>query len=136
MAQPAQDRSDAVTPNSAEGRTALAKLVISLFDRWKLPTADQAAMLGLSLHSRATLASYRKGRPLADSRDLLDRAGHLLAIHRSLRILFPRNQELVYQWPVVPNQAFDGKAPVAVIRDEGFLGLLRVRRYLDFARGQ
>lgn len=135
MTQLAPDRVDAPLPNSNDGRTALAKLVVNLFDRWKLATSDQAAMLGLSEHSRATLASYRSGRPLADSRDLLDRAGHLLAIHRSLRILFPRNPELVYQWPVAPNLAFDGKTPVTVIRDEGFLGLLRVRRYLDFARG-
>ena len=72
MTQLAPDRVDAPLPNSNDGRTALAKLVVNLFDRWKLATSDQAAMLGLSEHSRATLASYRSGRPLADSRDLLE----------------------------------------------------------------
>lgn len=121
---------------SRDGRAALAKMVSKLFEHWQLPTTDQAALLGLSETSRSTLTRYRNGEPLADSRDLLDRAGHLLAIHRSLRILFPHNRDLVYRWPTVPNSEFDGRSPVQVMREEGFLGVLMVRRYLDFTRGQ
>jgi hypothetical protein len=122
-------------PRSKEGRIALAKMVTKLFDLWKVGTADQAALLGLSEGSRSTIARYRRGEPLADSRDLFDRVSHLLAIHRSLRILFPKNREIVYRWPTIPNRQFEGRSPVQVIRAQGFLGLLIVRRHLDFQRG-
>lgn len=127
---------DPADPHSREGRTALAKMVMSLFDHWKLPTSDQAALLGLSASSRSSLMRYRRGEPLADNRDLIDRAGHLLGMHRALRILFPYNRDLVYRWPTTPNHRFGGRSPVAVIRQDGFLGLLLVRRFLDFERGR
>jgi len=122
-------------PRSKEGRVALAKMVTKLFDLWAIGTTDQAALLGLSESSRSTIARYKKGEPLADSRDLFDRVSHLLAIHRSLRILFPKNREIVYKWPTIPNRQFEGRSPVQVIREQGFLGLLIVRRHLDFQRG-
>lgn len=123
-------------PRSREGRIALAKMVIRLFDLWCLNTQEQMALLGLSEGARMTLARYRKGEPLADNRDLLDRVANLLSIHRSLRILFPKNHDLSYRWPTTPNRAFEGRTPVEVVRREGFLGLLIVRRYLDFERGR
>jgi len=133
--QPAAAPAAAPDPQSREGRAALARLITRLFDHWQLSTADQAALLGLSEASRSSLARYRRGEPLADSRDLVERAGHLLAIHRSLRILFPHNRSLAYRWPTLPNTAFGGRTPVQVVREDGFLGLLTVRRELDFERG-
>ncbi len=132
---PVQEKAGQTDPRSKDGRTALAKMVMKLFDHWRLSVQQQAAMLGLSEDSRMTILRYRKGSPLADSRDLLDRVGTLLAIHRSLRVLFPRNRDVVYGWPLMQNRAFDGKTPVDVIREEGFLGLLTVKRYLDLQRG-
>lgn len=133
--QPAAAPDAAPDPQSREGRAALARLITRLFDHWQLSTADQAALLGLSEASRSSLARYRRGEPLADSRDLVERAGHLLAIHRSLRILFPHNRTLAYRWPTLPNTVFGGRTPVQVVREDGFLGLLTVRRELDFERG-
>lgn len=124
-----------VSRKSRESRVALAKMVTKLFDLWKLSTQDQMALLGLSEGSRMSLTRYRKGDPLADSRDLMDRVAALLSIHRSLRILFPRNRELAYKWPATQNRAFGGQSPVELIRKEGFLGLLIVKRRLDFERG-
>lgn len=123
-------------PRSREGRVALAKMVMQLFELWKLNVQDQAALLGLSGGARMSIMRYRKGSPLADNRDLLDRVGNLLAIHRSLRILFPKNRELAYKWISIPNKAFEGKSPLEIIRQDGFLGLLIIRRYLDFERGR
>jgi hypothetical protein len=122
--------------HSREGRAALAKMVMTLFGHWRLPVDDQLSILGLAETSRMTLNRYRKGEPLADNRDLLDRVKTLLSIHRSLRILFPENREIVYKWMTLPNMDFSGKSPVQVIREEGFLGLLMVRRYLDFEKGR
>jgi hypothetical protein len=111
----------------------LAKLVMQLFAHWGVSTAEQAALLGLSADNRATLARYRKGEPLADSRDLLDRAGHLLGIHKSLQTLFPQDRDLAYRWMSTPNRRL-GARPVDAVIQRGFEGLLAIRRYLDFVR--
>lgn len=121
---------------SRNGRQALAAMVTRLFEHWQLSTAEQTDLLGLSASSRASLSRYRRGEPLADNRDMVDRTGHLLAIHKSLRILFPHNPDLAYKWPTQPNAHFDGRTPVEIMREKGFLGLVAVRRYLDFERGQ
>jgi hypothetical protein len=133
---------DSVTRDSAAGpdmrareaRERLARMVTRLFELWQLSTTEQAALLGLSADNRSTLARYRKGDPLADSRDLLDRAGHLLGIHKSLRILFPQDRDLAYRWMTAANRRL-GARPVDVVIQRGFEGLLAVRRYLDFERG-
>jgi hypothetical protein len=121
--------------DSRDARIRLAGLVMRLLDHWQLSAAEQAQLLGLSAGSRSTLARYRNGEPLADSRDLVDRAGHLLGIHKSLRLLFPHDRDLAYRWMTQPNLRF-GARPVDVIAKRGFEGLLAVRRYLDFQRGQ
>lgn len=120
---------------ATKDRGALAKMVMKLFDHWNLSTEEQAVLLGLAVSNRAALTRYRKGEPIGTSRDQYDRVGHLLAIHKNLRLLFPKNRELAYRWMSVRNQAFDNHTPVEVIRDWGFAGLLMVRAYLDRARG-
>src|SRR5688572_3593882 len=116
-------------------RVELAKMVVALLDHWQLGAADQALLLGLSDQSRSTLARYRRGEPLADSADLLARAGHLLGIHKALRILFPHDRDLAYRWVSAPNRRFGERAPLEIMK-QGFEGLLAVRRYLDFERGR
>jgi len=110
-------------------------MVAALLDHWQLSAAEQTAVLGLSVSSRSTLARYRKGEPLADSRDLMDRAGHLLGIHKSLRILFPHDRDLAYRWVKQPNRRL-GARPLDLVLQYGFEGLLAIRRYLDFERGR
>lgn len=128
ITQPFEDRQD--------DRSELAKMVIALFSHWQLSTEEQLAMLGLSTKNRGVLARYRKGDPLAPNRDLLERVGILLGIHKSLRILFPQNREQAYSWMKQHNRAFEGSTPVDAIKEWGFPGLLMVRSYLDKARGQ
>lgn len=118
-----------------EDRGALARMVMQLFEHWQLSTEDQAALLGIAAGNRAALARYRKGEPIGTSRDQYERVGHLLGIHKSLRLLFPQNRELAYRWMTTRNRAFDNLTPVEVIREWGFAGLLMVRGYLDRARG-
>jgi hypothetical protein len=117
-----------------EARAVLARLVTQLFEHWQLSTTEQAALLGLSPENRSTLSRYRKGEPLADSRDLLDRAGHLLGLHKSLRILFPQDRDLAYRWMTTPNRRLAAR-PVDIVVARGFEGLLALRRYLDYERG-
>ena len=120
---------------SRASRTELARMVVRLLDLWKLSATEQAQLLGLSAQSRSTLARYRRGEPFADSADLLARAGHLLGIHKALRILFPHDRDLAYRWVTTLNRRF-GATPLDVMKQHGYEGILAVRRYLDFERGR
>jgi hypothetical protein len=128
-------RREAVDLATRHARARLAAMVTRLLVHWNLSAAEQAAVLGLSGGSRSTLARYRSGEPLADNRDLLDRAKHLLGIHKSLRLLFPHDRDLAYRWMTQPNRRL-GARPIDVVVEHGFEGLLAVRRYLDFQRGR
>lgn len=129
-------KSATVDLHSRKARESLARTVTRLFDHWQLPATDQAALLGLSPDSRSALSRYRRGGALPDSEDLLARVGHLIAIHDALRIMFPYNPELAYAWVSTPNTNFGGDTPLAYMRGNGFLGVAKVRRYLDFERGR
>lgn len=129
------EQASQVDLHSRDSRTRLARMVVELFDHWELAAPDQALLLGLSPDSRATVARYRRGAPLADNADLLARAGHLLGIHKALRIFFPHDRDLAYRWVGQRNTRF-GRAPLDVMKEHGFEGILAVRRYLDFERGR
>ena len=121
--------------NASEDRGALARMVMTLLDHWNLSTEDQTALLGIAASNRAALSNYRSGKPIGTSRDQYDRVGHLLGIHKNLRLLFPHNRDLAYRWMSTRNKAFDNLSPVEVVKEWGFAGLLMVRGYLDHARG-
>jgi len=125
-----------VDAGAAEDRGALARMVMKLLDHWQLSTEDQAALLGLATSNRAALGRYRRGEAIGSSRDQFERVGHLLGIHKSLRLLFPQNIDLAYRWMTTRNRALDNCTPVELIKDQGFAGLLIVRGYLDRARGR
>lgn len=116
-------------------RSALAKMVMQLLDHWDLPTEDQLALLGLAPTNRSALGRYRHGDPIGVGVDQYARVGHLLGIHKNLRILFPRNKEQLYSWMKAKNKAFENRTPVELVKEFGFTGLLMVRSYLDRARG-
>ena len=129
------DSAPDVDLHARASRERLARMVVSLLDHWKLSPVDQAVLLGLSAQSRSTIARYRRGEPLADSADLLARAGHLLGIHKALRIVFPHDRDLAYRWVSAPNARF-GVPPLEIMKRHGYEGILAVRRYLDFERGR
>jgi hypothetical protein len=117
-------------------RAGLARSVAKLFDeQWRLNSADALMLLGLNESSRTTLERYRDGRPLGQNRDLLERVSHLMGIHKSLRLLYPRNPEMRSAWISTPNGAFGGQRPLDVARTYGLPGLLMIRAHLDARRG-
>jgi len=120
---------------NSDARRKLARMVTRLFELWELPTADQLELLGLSRTSRAQLSKYRKGGALPSSRDMLDRIGWLLSIHKSLRLLYPRNENIRYTWVKRRNQILDDQRPLDIMKHQGLIGIARVARYLDFTRG-
>jgi hypothetical protein len=120
---------------SRDDRVVLARAVTKLFALWGLPAADQLTLLGLSESNRIALQRYARGEALAANRDLLERVGHLLGIHKALKLLYPHNEDIVRGWMSSPNAKFDGATPVDVVRRFGFAGLLMVRGTLDRMRG-
>ncbi len=120
---------------NSDARRKLARMVTRLFELWDLPTADQLELLGLSRTSRAQISRYRKGAALPSSRDMLDRIGWLLSIHKSLRLLYPRNESIRYTWVKRRNQILDDQRPLDIMKYQGLIGIARVARYLDFLRG-
>jgi len=124
-----------VNIENSDARRKLARMVTRLFELWELPTADQLELLGLSRTSRAQISKYRKGGALPSSRDMLDRIGWLLSIHKSLRLLYPRNENIRYTWVKRRNQILDDQRPLDIMKYQGLIGIARVARYLDFIRG-
>ena len=120
---------------NSDARRKLARLVTRLFELWALPVADQLELLGLSRTSRAQISRYRKGGALPSSRDMLDRIGWLLSIHKSLRLLYPQNGSIRYTWVKRRNQILDDQRPLDIMKYQGLIGIARVARYLDFLRG-
>ena len=117
-------------------RIGLAGAVARLFDeQWRLSSADALMLLGLNESSRTTLERYRDGKPIGQNRDLLERVSHLMGIHKSLRLLYPRNPEMRASWIRMPNGAFGGERPLDVARAYGLPGLLMIRAHLDRRRG-
>ena len=126
-----------VASNKTEvDRAKITPMLLKMFDLWNLSSEEKLAALGLASDNRAALARYKKGDAISASRDMLDRAGNLLAIHKDLRLLFPSNPELAYAWMKTRNKAFHGNTPIGTIADMGFPGLLYVRSYLDRTRGK
>jgi hypothetical protein len=115
-------------------RKKATAMLMRMFDNWELPSEERTALLGLAKENRTALAKYKRGEPIANSRDTLERLSHLFAIHKNLRLLYPQ-REVGYAWMRKPNGAFQSMSPVQVIDRYGFVGLLMVRSYLDRARG-
>ena len=117
-------------------RRRLAKMCVRLLELWRLDRRQQAIMLGLSPDTRSTLRRLAQGAPLPDQRDILDRAGHLMGILKSLELLFPENPELIEAWALTPDTALGGVTPYDLVAREGVAGLRDVRAYLDHLRGR
>jgi hypothetical protein len=116
---------------SEQSRQNLTKMIMRLFEHWKLPTADQLEVLGLSANSRRMLTQYRKGKALPSNRDMLDRIGWFLVIHQDLRTLYPNNPELCYSWVYRRNRHLDNWTPLEVMKEQGFIGIFRVAQLLE-----
>lgn len=97
---------------------------------WRLTPANQLRLLGLSIRSTKSLYRYRHGSPLAPRRDTLERAGRLLEIYRSLRLLYPKNPELRKQWFTSANDHFDNRSPLAIAVKYGISGMNKIRSTL------
>lgn len=130
---------DTATSSRASRRSegeVLARAVTAAFAEWQLGNADQLILLGLARNNRMALTRYARGEALGANRDLRDRAGHLLGIWKSLKLLYPHNKELRGKWITSPNAFFGDHRPIDIVDEFGLPGLVIVRGKLDMMRGQ
>lgn len=126
---------DHIDLSKQSSRKKLATLTIRLFDKWNLSSTEQLGLLGLSPTSRKMLSDYRKGNALPNSRDMLDRIGWLLSIHKALRLLYPKNEDIRYSWVKRRNQLLNNERPIDIMQEQGIIGIAKISRYLDHLRG-
>jgi hypothetical protein len=118
---------------SPEARSALAKMVSRLFALWLISPADRLALLGLDGEHVSRLWEFENGAPLPDDETILDRVGRLLAIYKSLGLLYPHNEDVRYSWVSQANRALEGRTPLEVMVRGGLAGMDEVRRLLEWA---
>jgi uncharacterized protein (DUF2384 family) len=116
---------------SAPAVRAFDKIAIA----WQMDVAEQRAALGGV--SRQTIYNWREHPERARlSDDQLDRISYLLGIYKALHILFTRPEQ-ADSWIRRPNSSvpFGGRPAADLLFSGRMLDLIRVRRYLDGARG-
>lgn len=98
---------------------------------------DIGTVLGKEFDGK-TLASYRDKKKLPENDDnLVLRAVHLLAIHHSLQILYPHNENIVKGWMKTKTAEFNDKSPIQIIKESGFqsfMALISIRRHVEYKR--
>jgi uncharacterized protein (DUF2384 family) len=128
-----------MSPTIAASSRDLSAPAVRAFDKiaiaWQMDVAEQRAALGGV--SRQTIYNWREHPERARlSDDQLDRISYLLGIYKALHILFTRPEQ-ADSWIRRPNSSVPfGDRPAADLLFSGrMLDLIRVRRYLDGARG-
>lgn len=126
----------AKNPVSYKETSSIAlKAFFSLAEKWELNREQAMILLGIT--STSTYANWKKGQAGILPKDTLERISYLLGIHKSLRILFSRSTESVYQWVRSPNTHpfFSGKSALERMLSGNVADLYIVRQYLDAQRG-
>ena len=107
---------------------------IALFKHWGLKNEEECNLFGgISL---AQLAKFKRGTAFISGRDTIERVGNLLGIHKNLRILYPYNREVVYQWIKGRNLKLHNSSPLDIMLEYGYIGIAQIRRLTDHSRGQ
>jgi hypothetical protein len=110
--------------DSEEARATLTRMVVKLFDHWKLSSDDRLKVLGLDPgHILAADTPLPAG-------DVYIRIGLLISIHKVLGLLFPYDNNQKYSW-IKAQRAFKGIRPLDVIIDDGIPGIQRILNYLN-----
>jgi len=123
---------------SAASSHALGKVFWNLMDHWQTDPKEQALLLGVKYHV-TKLKDWKTKQIIPEDPDKFQRVGHLAAIHKNLKILFPYNLRAAYDFMKTPQDfLFNGKSPMQIIEEGGeinsFTTIAAIRRRLDQAR--
>ena len=110
----------------------LARAVMRLFDYWNISRTTQCSLLGIGLTNSNRLRAMEVGATgIPRGLDSHERVINLLAIHKHLSMLYPYNPEIKYGWVNMRNTKLDGRTPMEVMVGEGFVGISKIRHFLN-----
>lgn len=115
---------------------SLGEAFWNLVNHYKFSRKQQAFLLGIK-ENRQRLGELETKSLIPVDPDKFRRVGHLLGIHKNLRILYPHNQKTVYEWMQRPREKFGGMSAIDFVclnEAETLPRLFAVRRYLDQVR--
>lgn len=119
--------------SSAQMGAAGLRAFTRIAAHWGLSTDEQRRLLGEP--PRSSYFAWRKAPDKAVlSRDTLERLSLLLGIYKALQILLP-DAAAADAWVRKPNAAFGGASALSQMLGGNVSDLVRVRRWLDAARG-
>ncbi|MCB0326514.1 MAG: DUF2384 domain-containing protein [Bdellovibrionales bacterium] len=131
-------RSQDILRNAHESkhRQSLSRAFFQILEHWKLSNEEKAKMLGWSYATkRHTLDALKRGQKQMDmDDDKLRRMIEVLNIHKNLRILFPHSRSSLYAWVTKKRHRFGDHSALDIMMEEGLLGMIAIRRYLDHVR--
>lgn len=103
-----------------------------LFGYWNIPRSTQCSLLGIGLTNSKRLRAMENGTMgIPRGRDSQERISNLLAIHKCLRVLYPHNPEIRYGWVNMGNAKLNGCTPIEIMDAEGYIGIAKIRCFLN-----
>lgn len=120
-----------------ENAAILGEAFWNIVRLYELGRKEQAILLGMNPNNRQALKDYETKKLIPLDPDKFFRVSLLLGIHKNLRILYPQNKNVVYNWMNTPQKLFGQKSPMEFIKADITHSLLRlatVRRALDIIR--
>jgi hypothetical protein len=116
---------------SEEERLELTRGILNMLDDWQIDAKDQLVLLGLNDVPAREVKRLRESRPLPDEPEIMQRVEHLISIADALRTTYPFSKRMGRLWMHKPNRKFRQRTPVATMVEDGIVGLISVRSYLD-----
>lgn len=120
-----------MTDMSKEEWLELTRGILGLLDDWEIQASDQLVLLGLTDMPAREIRRMREGRPLPDEPEIVARIEHLISIADALRTTYPFSRRMGKLWMHKPNKKFRQRTPIATMVEDGMVGLISVRSYLD-----
>ena len=114
-----------------EERIELTRGVLSMLDDWGVEGRDQLILLGLGDAPARELRQLRENRAVPDEPEVMQRIEHLIHIADALRTTYPFSRRMGRLWMHKSNRKFRQRTPIATMVEDGMVGLICVRSYLD-----
>jgi len=118
--------------SETDERMSLTINIMLELDTWGL-TADELIEI-LQLPSgtpKRALRKYRENTSFPVDKELNIRLEHLIGIINALRTSFPHSRNMSSFWMKKTNKRFENQSPVKLIKAEGLVGLITIRKHLD-----
>jgi uncharacterized protein (DUF2384 family) len=114
-----------------EERLELTRGILNMLDEWEVEGRDQLALLGLTDVPARELVRMRESRPLPNEPEVMQRIEHLICIADALRTTYPHSRRMGKLWMHKPNRKFRQRSPINTMIEDGMVGMISVRSYLD-----